>query len=253
MLNPAWPNLHWAQFDYYMNPIATYFGTKTGTRTEHVAYDYQGHIYIINHSLEKKGSRTVRVDLIDTKGKSLSQDEIHTETTPTSSKQVATVSGLDKIQGVGFLRLVLQDDSDKDLSRNVYWLPKQMDVLDWNNSNWWYTPVSEYANYGDGLKELSAAEVTATVDADSQGEGSDFEARVSLQNESDFPAFFVQLTVLQGKDEEVAPVYFSDNYVTLWPQEPLVVNVKFPKERCKGTVIEISGYNVDTTTIDVCN
>ena len=252
MLNPAWPNLHWAQFDYYMNPLATYFGTKVGTRTEHVAYDYNtGDIYVINHSTDKKGSRTVLLDLIDATGKSLAQDEVQAETAPTSSKQVAKVPALDTVQTIAFLRLVLQDESDDVLSRNVYWLPKKIDVLNWDDSTWWNTPVTEYATYGEGLKELSAAEVKTTVNAGPNSEASDFEASVTLENGSDVPAFFIQLTAVQG-EEEVSPVYFSDNYVTLWPQESLEISVKFSKDRCDGTVLEVLGYNVDTASIDMC-
>ena len=30
MLNNAWPSLHWNQFDYYLHPGGSYFGTKVG-------------------------------------------------------------------------------------------------------------------------------------------------------------------------------------------------------------------------------
>jgi len=56
MLNSAWPNLHWQLFDYYLNPMGAYFGTKVGTRQEHVAYDYDKQsVWLINHALQIDG------------------------------------------------------------------------------------------------------------------------------------------------------------------------------------------------------
>lgn len=53
MLNSAWPNLHWQLFDYYLSPMGAFYGTKRGTRFEHVAYDYQTEsVWLINHSLD---------------------------------------------------------------------------------------------------------------------------------------------------------------------------------------------------------
>lgn len=41
MLVNAWPSLHWNQFDNYLYPAGSYFGTKVGARLEHVSYNYE--------------------------------------------------------------------------------------------------------------------------------------------------------------------------------------------------------------------
>ncbi|KAL1956109.1 hypothetical protein VTO42DRAFT_7628 [Malbranchea cinnamomea] len=250
MLNGAWPNLHWALFDYYLNPIATYFGTKVGTRTEHVAYDYQHRtLYLINHSLERKGPRTISVDLIDLEGNPLSSVEINANTSPNSSKHVGRIAGTDEISDVAFLRLILRDDeSGVVLSRTVHWLSSKVDVLDWDNSTWYYTPVIDPVNF-TALDNLAPASVKASIKL---GEaGAEFEVKVVLENESDVPAFFLRLTALHG-EEEIAPVYWSDNYVTLWPKETLELVVNLGENRCGDLAIEITGYNVETSLVDAC-
>lgn len=46
-----------------------------------------------------------------------------------------------------FLRPVLKDLQSKVLSRNVYWLSSKLDFNDWDNSTWYNTPVTSYADY----------------------------------------------------------------------------------------------------------
>lgn len=251
MLNGAWPSLHWALFDYYMSPIASYFGTKVGTRTEHVAYDYENRtVFLINHSLDKQGPRSIAIDLIDMDGKPISSDEIKTDTYPNSSKRVGKVSGTDKIRDVAFLRLTLTDSETGDeLSRAVHWLAPTLDALDFNNSTWYYTPVTKFVDFTP-LNKLSTAGVEVKVD--SKRSVSDLKTRVTLKNKSDVPAFFLRLAAVDDDDEEVAPVFWSDNYVTLWPREELELELKFDKKRCGGIAVEVKGYNVETTMVDVC-
>jgi exo-1,4-beta-D-glucosaminidase len=120
-----------------MKPITSYFGTKVGTRTEHVAFEYQqAAVYVINHSLTREGPRTVSMDLIDLQGNTLWHEILQTTTLPNSSKQVATVAGIDQIRTMALLKLVMSDDGGSVLSRNVYWLSRQQDMLAWDNSTW---------------------------------------------------------------------------------------------------------------------
>lgn len=252
MLNGAWPNLHWSLFDYYMNPIASYFGTKVGTRTEHVAYDYQAQtVYIINHSLDRQGPRKVSIDLIDMNGKSLTSDEINTKTQPNSSKKLGKVPGISKIQDVGFLRLTLSDaKTGKQLSRTVHWLAPTVDVLAWDNSTWYHTPVSQYVDF-TSLSSLAPADVK--VEVHSRRKGPDVGSRVVLKNKSDVPAFFIKLAAVDvAADEEVSPVFWSDNYVSLWPGEEVEVDLRFGKKRCGGVGVEFRGYNVERNMVNVC-
>lgn len=73
MLNNAWPSLHWNQFDYYLHPAGSYFGTKVGCRLEHVAYDYRHRsVYLINRSLGGSGTRSIDTELVGLDGKTIS-------------------------------------------------------------------------------------------------------------------------------------------------------------------------------------
>ncbi|EED19150.1 glycosyl hydrolase, putative [Talaromyces stipitatus ATCC 10500] len=258
MMNGAWPNLHWQLFDYYLNPAGSYFGTKVGARPEHVSFSYDnGTVYLINrlNSLDKKGdaSRWVLIDLIDTAGKSLFHQQVKIDTKPNYSQEVAKISkAISKIKDVAFLRLILSSDSKSTtiLSRNVYWLSSKNDVLKWDDSTWYYTPISSYADYTP-LQKLPGASVTTTVKQASSAQSATT-LQVHLENKSNVPAFFIRLVLIDSKtDENINPPYWSDNYVTLFPQESINLTVSFDSSLSASPAVEVSGGNVATQVINV--
>ena len=250
MLNGAWPSLHWQLFDYYLRPAGSYFGSKVGSRMEHVAYNYQErHVYIINHSLGTTGKRVVAVSLTDLYGKTISHKEITVDTVPNSSKKLLAVPGIDHIQDVGFLRLTLQDPvSGKTLSRNVYWLTSQDDVMDWGASTWYTTPVSQFADY-NALKKLPPSSVRADMNRLPAGVLGQTRVKIMVENQATVPAFFLRLAVLDRKTrQEVTPVYWSDNYITLLPKERIELTAGFDGDLWTRQV-EISGGNTATVML----
>lgn len=250
MLNNAWPSLHWNQFDHYLRPAGSYYGTKTGSRNEHVAYDYHsGDIWLINHSIDREGARAIEVELMDMNGETLSTQVILDSTKPNTSRKIAKAEGLDQIKGVAFLRLKLTR-GDKVVSRNVYWLGTQIDELSWDDSTWYYTPVTSYVDY-TAISNMKAAEVSVTIsDAKCTPHTPGVKVKsVTLENKSDVPAFFVSLNLIDASGADVVPILWSDNYVTLWPHEKLRLTVGQWDE--KATAVEIKGVNVEPDTIDI--
>jgi exo-1,4-beta-D-glucosaminidase len=247
MLNNAWPSLHWNFFDYYLHPAGSYFGTKVGSRVEHVAYDYiQKSVYLINHSLDRQGSRTVSIEAVGLDGKVIISNTVNTKTEPNTSKSIYKVPSLTYPSDVIFLRLILSDDKNATLSRNVYWLAKTIDTLDWDNSDWYFTPVTKYADF-KALDKLQSANVTATVSKGTSGA-----SEVTLENHSSVPAFFISLNLVSKSGEDVLPVFWSDNYVTLWPREKVQLEVKSDAGG-DGQAIQIRGKNVASKLVSLAS
>jgi exo-1,4-beta-D-glucosaminidase len=242
MLNGAWPSLHWQLFDYYLHPAGAYYGAKAGSRVETAAYDYvRKAVWLINRSLDRGGARTLRVEAVGADGASLVNTTASVTSTPNTSKNVAAVVGL-TVRDVAFLRLTLLDDKGATISRNVYWLAPAVDTLNWARSDWYYTPVSKYADY-KALNKLAAATVTATATPGGNGT-----AKVTLENKSAVPAFFVSLNLVDKSGEDANPVWWSENYVTLFPQEKMELEVA-QYGGTKGTAVQIVGKNVAKTTV----
>ncbi|KAI1447776.1 glycoside hydrolase family 2 protein [Annulohypoxylon stygium] len=243
MLNNAWPSLHWNLFDYYLHPAGSYFGAKVGARKEHVAYDYYGKlVYLINRSLDQDGPRTIAVDVIDKNGEEIYKTQKVVQTEPNTSKEILDLSdALAAITDVVFLRLVLSDGEAAVISRNIYWLAKTIDTLDWDNSDWFYTPVTQYANF-TALNSLPIANISVTLAVPVKQDSSKAGKSVVVENHSSVPAFFITFNLVDEEGNDILPVFWSDNYVTLWPNEKLILQV----EGEGGAAVQVAGKNIQS-------
>ncbi|KAJ5667697.1 Glycoside hydrolase family 2 N-terminal [Penicillium maclennaniae] len=231
-------------------PWGAYFGTRVGTREEHVAYDYESEsVWLINHSLETEGDREITIDLIDTNGNEISSAKAKTWTNSLSSKEVQGVRGIEKVKDVAFLRLALYDGKENTipLSRNVYWLSPKPDVLDWSNSNWYYTPVTTYADFSK-LKHMAPAIVKASLQENKATNGWR-SVEILLENKSEVPAVFIRLHALKSDGTEIAPILWSDNYVTLWPKEKMFLRASFEGD-LQNITVELSGRNLEKQVVE---
>ncbi|KAH7235435.1 glycoside hydrolase superfamily [Fusarium tricinctum] len=247
MLNNAWPSLHWNQFDYYLHPAGSYFGTKIASRVEHVAFDYfNNFIWVINHSLDETGARSIHMELVDLDGKRISREKIHFTTEINKSRNIGNISSsIKKIKDVGILRLLLvNDDDNKVLSRNAYWLSKQNDVVNWANTTWYWSDVKQSANFS-ALSGMDKANITVTA---SKGKAYG-EWELKVINNASVPAVFVQLNLKDEKGDDVTPLIWSDNYFTLLPHEATMVTLT--TWSTKGTLVEVLGKNVDLSHIQL--
>ena len=92
-----------------------------------------------------------------------------------------------------------------------------------------------------GLQQLPPAEVKASVRFESG------RAKVTLANPSKAIAFLVHLAVRKGPGgEEVLPVLWDDNYVTLLPGETREIEATYaPKDLGAATpALTIDGWNI---------
>ena len=123
----------------------------------------------------------------------LGNQVIEVRTEPNTSKCVVRAPRIPRVNNVAFLRLVLNGADGDVLSRNVYWLLKSLDVLEWGHSSWYHTPVKPYADT-TALQSLEATKVitiVAKVVAQSMP--------VTLENQSNFPTLFIRLSLVDGQ------------------------------------------------------
>ena len=248
MMNNAWPSLHWNFFDFYLKGAGSYYGAKVGARPEHVAFEYgskNGSIWLINHTIDKTGARSINIELLSTDGKTMVSNTVQATTKPTTSQLVASIPEATTLKDVAFLRLVLTDASGSTLSRNVYWISPILDVNDWANSTWYNTPVTEFADY-TALQSLKAAKLSASAAVPVVQAGG-VTVNVELENQSTVPAYFIRLELQDASGADITPAMWTDNYVTLWPGEKLTVGVNWPTSDAHGAgKIQISGGNIGT-------
>ena len=91
-------------------------------------------------------------------------------------------------------------------------------------------------------------QVSATPQTNDQGET----VRVQLRNPSPDLAFQIRLGIHEEKSQDdILPVLWEDNYLSLMPGESRVVVARFnsPQELKGRPQLEVSGWNIDTLEI----
>ncbi|WP_240148012.1 glycoside hydrolase family 2 protein [Luteibacter yeojuensis] len=245
MLNNAWPSLHWHLYDYYLNPAGAYYGAKKANEPVHIQYSYDSRsIVVVNHTLDERHGLRASVKVRNLDGSVRYEKQVPRIELPGNRAQpvldLPPVAGLSPVY---FVELELAAADGKPVSRNVYWLSTRQDELDWATSNWYLTPVTQY---GDFTALASLPKATREVHASVAREGADEVATVTLSIPSSSPSAAVQehLAIRRGAKGELAlPVRWSDNDVTLWPGESVVLTARYPAQGTAGTVVEVSGWN----------
>ena len=245
MLNNAWPSMIWHLYDFYLRPGGGYFGAKKAMEALHPIYGYDDHsIWVVSSQYEDaEGLKlTARVLNLDMTEKYSQQAKL--DAGADSTQKVLTLPEIDGLSSTYFLVLRLEDGTGKLVGSNFYFLSSKPETLDWEKSNWYTTPTSSYADY-TALGQLP--KVKLGVMHHSERKGDEEITHVTLTNPSKTVALFVRLKATRGKGgEEILPVLWQDNYVSLLPGETMELTAIYGAAEL-GTArpaIEASGWNV---------
>ncbi len=250
MLNNAWPGVIWHLYDYYLRPGGSYFGAKKANEPLHVQYAYDDRsVAVVSSSLQSFPGMKVTAMVYDLNGALKHSQSETVDVAPDSSVKVFPLPEPEGLTPTYFVVLTLDDATGGTVSRNVYWLSTTPEVMAWDDTKWYYTPVERYADM-TALETLPPAMLKATVRFSTSGD--DGRARVTLENASDVIAFFVHLSVRKGEDgEEVLPVFWEDNDVTLAPGETLELGATWAAKDLAAVApaLRVEGWNVARTSI----
>ncbi len=252
MLNDAWPGMIWHLYDFYLRPGGSYFGAKKACEPLHVQYSYDDRsVLVVNSTLQAQSGLRVTARVLDLSSAEKLRREARVELPADGVAKALELPQLDGLSPTYFLFLTLDDAAGRTVSRNAYWLSTKPETLAWNKSQWYVTPVDQYADL-TGLRQLPAAALRATTGFESAGgEGC---ARVRLENRSSSIAFFVRASVRRGPDgEELLPVFWEDGYVTLLPGESRDLVATYSTKDLGGAApsVTVEGWNVPRIVADV--
>src|SRR6266511_4626599 len=228
MLNNAWPSVHWNLYDYYLKPGGGYFGSRKANEPLHVSYDYRtAGVFAVNSTLTAHAGMTAVATVYNLPDLSVRYaTQAGLDLPADASVPALTVPALTGLSPTYLIRLQLKDSGGAVVSNNLYWYSTSPDVLG-NRSTWYKTAVKSYANL-TGLNSLASnPNVTATAARTAAG-GQDT-VTITLQNTSTTNlAFFVRPEVTAGNGgNEVLPVSYTDNYVSLWPGESTTITATY--------------------------
>ena len=246
MLNNAWPSMIWHLYDYYLRPGGGYFGAKRAMEALHPIYGYDDHsIWVVSSQyVDAKGLKlTTKIYNLDMTEKFSQENTVDAAADGTA--KVFTLSDVQGLSPTYFLVLRLEDSVGRPVGSNFYWLSTKPEILDWAKSNWWTTPTDSFADF-TALSQLPKVKLKVTNLTERRGE--EAITHVTLENPSKSLAFFVRLKVDKGaKGDEILPVVWEDNYISLLPGEKREVTATYHASElgaAKATV-EVNGWNVE--------
>jgi exo-1,4-beta-D-glucosaminidase len=250
MLNNGWPSLIWHLYDYYLVPAGGYFGTKKATELLHAQYGYDDNsVSVINQTYEPQPGVHVGAALYDINAKEVYTKGQVLDLAADSSTKVFDLPKLpapsnDKPETY-FLRVHIHNAQGQMVSINDYWLSTKPDVIDFAaRTDTDYTPQKDFTDF-TALNSLPPVKLDVTQKSETKGnEGG---IRVTLHNPSKSLAFMVHARLTRGKsDDDVVPIFWSDNYVSLLPGETRELSAHYDVSALQGKSPEliVDGWNV---------
>lgn len=251
MLDNAWPGIVWHLYDYYLKPAGGYFGAKRACEPLHIQFSYDDRSVVVVSTLaEARPGLRAHAEVIDLGGVVRWSHDQKLDLAADVSAPLFIVPEPGAIHGAYFLRLELRDAASKVVSRNWYWLSTTPDLLTAETPD---NPpgVQQLADFG-ALNQLAPEKLG--VSAAQSSDGSDALLHVALDNPGSGVAFFVRLTVSRGAGgEEVLPVRWDDNYVTLAPGEHRDLAARYRAADLRGAApaLSLEGWNVAAASVPV--
>ncbi|HEX3352098.1 MAG TPA: hypothetical protein VHS34_04700 [Terriglobales bacterium] len=254
MMNNPWPSFFGHLFDDYFKQGGGYFGAKKGLRPVSVVWDYyasgdrsRAKLYVVNQTAEARSSLKVAVEFFNLDGTRKYFTEISGFSIgPNLSLEAMTVPRIPNLDQTYLVRAVLMDTkaSDKVLAENVYWESTTDDDLgDAKNDEQFKTSLARWADLS-ALNSMPPGELNVSAEM-SEAEG-EKRVAITLANPGNHVAFFVRAEVTHGTGgEEILPIIYDDNYITVFPHETRTIQARFSNSAAVGAPgLRIEGYNV---------
>ncbi|WP_371675004.1 exo-beta-D-glucosaminidase [Streptomyces sp. NBC_01276] len=256
MFNSGWTSLHWQLVDRYLDQGGAYFGAKKANEPLHVQYGYDDRaVTVVNNRTSGASGLTARVTLFGTDGRpaydrTVTGLDVAGDGASTTALTVpASVPGLSTTY---LARLLLTDRAGREVSRNVYWLSTEADVLDYAETDWYHTPTTSYADL-TGLNTMARTAVssTASTTRDDGSGTSTTTVTVRHAGTGNTPALLTDVHLVGAGGAPVLPVRWSDNQISLWPGESATLAATYRTGDLRGAAprLRVSGWNTPTVTV----
>ncbi|HLK05515.1 MAG TPA: glycoside hydrolase family 2 protein [Candidatus Acidoferrum sp.] len=255
MLNNAWPGLIWHLYSYDLRPAAGYFGSKKALEPLHVQFALDDRmVAVVNSTQMPHDGLKVVAKVYDFSMNEKFSREAGLDVATDGVVRPFAIPEPAGISPTYFLALQLFSSTGQLVSRNFYWLSTQPDVLNFEKTEWYYTPQTAFSDF-TALQTLPPATVKATVKP-LPGNERDAEYHVTLKNAGTGLAFLVHLRLVKGAEKtDILPIFWEDNYISLLPGESREVRVHVRKADLGAARPELllDGFNLAPETIHIAH
>jgi hypothetical protein len=234
MSSPAQPSFVWQLYHYDLEANSSLFAVMHASELVHIQFnEATGVLQVINNLPQALTGTVARVAVYNLDGSLAYQNETPVIAPPDVATDLGPVNFPASVSSVHFLKLELRDSSGKLLSGNFYWraLPEHQDDL-------------------TDLAKLPP--VTLEAKADRTEKDSKRFVTVTLHNPGANIALMTHLQLRRKRSgERVLPAYYSDNYVSLAPNETRTVTIEADEKDFNGedALVAVDGWNVSVAKL----
>ena len=257
MLNSHWPSFFGNIFGYYLRPGGAYYGAKKGLRPLSVTFDSYA---TADHSKAKITDRQpipdkatglrARVRIYDLSGR------VRDDRTSEPRRRIGRRRrGADPAPGGGRFTGVLRAHRTARpgrnvLADNVYWQSQQNDDAgDPHKDDAFALHQSSWADM-TALNTMHRARLEVRRHQHGQDDGQHVD--IALHNPTKELAFFERAELTADHDgDEILPIQYSDNYVTVYPGETVHIGGVVPKSGATAHWVRVGGYNSAPITVAI--
>jgi hypothetical protein len=233
MSSPAQPSFVWQLYHYDLEANSSLFAVMHASELVHIQFnEANGILQVINNLPEALTGAVARVAVYNLDGSLVYQNETPVTAPPDVATDLGPVALPASVSSVHFLKLELHDASGKLISGNLYWraLPEHQDDL-------------------TDLAKMPAVTLEAKSERTDR-DGKRF-LTITLHNPGANIALMSHLQLRRKRSgERVLPAYYSDNYVSLVPNETRTITIEADEKDFNGedALVVIDGWNVSVAT-----
>ncbi|MFW6389381.1 MAG: glycosyl hydrolase 2 galactose-binding domain-containing protein [Marinilabiliaceae bacterium] len=218
--NSSWPSLVWQLYDWYQQPHAGYFGAKEAFSPFNVQLNRDDRsVSVINTQYTPYQDVKITATLYDQSAEELWKE---TEQWDVGENTVVdTDIRVPEKKELVFLRLKAEDAGGEGLSDNFYWLHPDHDF--------------------SGLKDVPSPELETSVETGAESGA----YQVKVTNHGDGISLLTRLKMVDARTgQEILPVLWSDNFISVLPGESCELQVVFPRGEYAGDMtLEAQPFN----------
>jgi hypothetical protein len=232
MTQPAWPSTMWQMYSSDYDTQASFYGIRKANAPLHVQMDLSDHtVQLVNTTRDAARGLHVHAIVVSPENETLASKDVNVDAAAnvTTPLFVLPVADLFEKHPLVFVHLELRDAKGALIADNFYWVAND--------------PESYRAM--DKLATASlASDVQAAPDVAVDGE-KERVWRVHLRNTGNDAAIALKLTLLHADGTRILPAYYSDNYLSLLPDEERTVTIQAPVDAAGSGSARVSlrGWN----------
>jgi exo-1,4-beta-D-glucosaminidase len=251
MLNNHWPSFFGNIFDYYLRPGGAYYGAKKGLRPLSAVFDSyatgdhsQASVSVVNQTPSDATDLRVRVRVYDLQGRMRDDETSPTLTVPSGGATPAmTLPREARDSPVFFVRAELLGSGGDVISENVYWQSQRNDDVGDPNDDFAFQANQDTWADMTALNYMTRVPLDVSATRATNGAGQNV-VDIRLRNATTQVAFFERAEVTSTRDgDEILPIEYSDNYVTVFPGETVDLEAVVPSPLATANFVRVTGYN----------